>query len=85
MSRCKHERFVFDRHDYCIDCGLSDFEIVNEIGRVPITEKKERGVEETEALLIELLTRMTLAIETIADAIASHAEVFESANDEASE
>lgn len=82
MSRCKHEKFVFDRHDYCVDCGLSDFEIVNESGRVPITEKKERGVKETEDLLLELLTRLTLAVESIADAIASHAEVFVAANDE---
>lgn len=39
-------------------------------------------MEDTEDLLIELLTRITLAIESIADAIASHAEVFSAANDE---
>ena len=33
-------------------------------------------------ILVYLLTRMTLALETIADAIASHAEVFVAANDE---
>lgn len=38
-------------------------------------------MEDTEALLLELLTRMTLAIETIADAVAAHAEVFTAAND----
>lgn len=38
-------------------------------------------MDDTEDLLIELLTRMTLAIETIADAIATHADVFEAAND----
>lgn len=40
-------------------------------------------MDDTEDLLIELLTRITLAIETIADAIATHAEVFEAANDDA--
>lgn len=39
-------------------------------------------MDDTEDLLIELLTRITLAIESIADAIASHAEAFEAANDE---
>ncbi len=39
-------------------------------------------MEDTEALLLELLTRLTLAVESIADAIASHAEVFTAANDE---
>ena len=40
---------------------------------------KER---ELALILVDLLTRMTLALETIADAIASHAEVFTAANDE---
>ena len=39
-------------------------------------------MEDTEALLLELLTRLTLAVESIADAIASHADVFTAANDE---
>ena len=39
-------------------------------------------MQETEDLLIELLTRLTLAVETIADAVASQAEVFTAANDE---
>lgn len=39
-------------------------------------------MDDTEDLLIELLT-IILAIETIADAIATHAEVFEAANDDA--
>ena len=37
---------------------------------------------DTEALLLELLTRLTLAVESIADAIASQVEVFTAANDE---
>jgi len=44
-----------------------------------------QGVDDTEVLLIELLTRLTLAVESIADAIATHAEVFNAANDEGSE
>ena len=39
-------------------------------------------MEDTEALLLDLLTRMTLALETIADAVASQVEVFVAANDE---
>ena len=38
--------------------------------------------QELALILVELLTRLTLAVETIADAIASHAEAFVAANDE---
>jgi len=37
--------------------------------------------QELTLILVDLLTRMTLALETIADAVASHAEVFTAAND----
>ena len=39
-------------------------------------------MDETEDLLIELLERITIAVETIADSVASQVEVFEAANDE---
>jgi hypothetical protein len=38
--------------------------------------------QELTLILVDLLTRITLALETIADAVASHAEVFTAANDE---
>lgn len=38
--------------------------------------------QELTLILVDLMTRITLAVETIADAVASHAEVFEAANDE---
>ena len=41
--------------------------------------------QELALILVDLLTRMTLALETIADAVASQVEVFSAANDEGSE
>ena len=38
--------------------------------------------QELTLILVDLLTRMTLALETIADAVASHADVFTAANDD---
>ena len=41
--------------------------------------------QELALILVDLLTRMTLALETIADAVATQVEVFAAANDEGSE
>ncbi len=37
--------------------------------------------QELTLILVDLLTRMTLALETIADAVATQVEVFTAAND----